>query len=277
MSLIIAEETPNFAQIMKEEEQKVTQQPKKKDPKDKKEPPKPTSNANSTGVFSNNTIDVPAPQFVVKKASKKSEQKEKPTEPTEAKKRVQHDYYTVEVGQEEEDILTFFNLQITVVYTPSPFNIRGIIEDFEEGNSWTSEERRYVVQMLKRKKMNHYVYVHKHILNSTWKEQFEALVQQLKPFIQHCKESNISFNFAITIPPSFNFDNADDLEAVASKFITIIKSGALDLTLLLDQAPQQLTDQQLKTLRSISLAHATLANKIVEKVAQDNSLAVSLL
>ena len=104
------------------------------------------------GVFSNPDLPTKAPKFVVKKekGAKKQEKTEKAAAVAEpSKKRVQHDYYAIEVATTD-----------VPPQVKSPFDISGVVAI---ETNWTVDQCKEMIKLLDRKRLNSFVFVHKHV------------------------------------------------------------------------------------------------------------------
>jgi hypothetical protein len=110
------------------------------------------------GVFSNPSLPTKAPKFVVKR--EKGAKKKEKTSVEAPKHRVQHDYYSIEVANSD-----------VPPQVKSPFNISGVVA---MENTWTVDQCKEMIKLLDKKRLNSFVFVHKHVHTDSWKEKFQG-------------------------------------------------------------------------------------------------------
>ncbi|MBQ8374046.1 MAG: beta-N-acetylglucosaminidase domain-containing protein [Clostridia bacterium] len=148
------------------------------------------------------------------------------------------------------------------------FPLRGVVEGFY-GKPYTHEQRAALMPLLKKLKMNAYIYAPKddEYHRARWREDYpQAEAEKLKELFESAKKNEIDFFFAISPGNDFDFANGRDYEILLQKLKKVKAMGVTKFALLMDDIEPKLSEEAKKSFSSPAAAHAYLANYLLENL-----------
>ena len=148
------------------------------------------------------------------------------------------------------------------------FALRGVVEGFY-GKPYTHGQRMELIALLRRLKMNAYIYAPKDDAyhREKWREAYpEADEKRIKVLFEQAQKHKIDFYFAISPGNDFDFAGERDYEILLQKLRKVQAFGVTKFALLMDDIKPELSEKAQQLFSSPAAAHAHLANYLLEEL-----------
>lgn len=143
--------------------------------------------------------------------------------------------------------------------------LSGVIEGFY-GKPWTPSERSELLDWMGRWGLNTYVYAPKDDLHhrALWREQYNAAdASELSGLIQACRHHGIRFVYALSPGLDIRYRDESEIEHLCNRFDQMLRLGCRDFSLLFDDIPADLAQQDFERWGSLAAAQCHVANAVL--------------
>ena len=146
--------------------------------------------------------------------------------------------------------------------------LAGVIEGFY-GQPWTQAERFELFEWMAAWGLNTYLYAPKDDLKhrAIWRESYSAAeATTLAQLIQACRQRNIHFIYALS--PGLDIRYSSDFETLKRRFEQMLTLGCQHFSLLFDDIPDRLDQEDIKRWGSLASAQCHVANAMFKWVRE---------
>nr|CAG4641483.1 EOG090X01OH [Eurycercus lamellatus] len=146
----------------------------------------------------------------------------------------------------------------------------GVVEGFY-GRPWTLEQRKDLFTKLQEWGMNSYLYApkddYKH--RAYWRELYSVEeAEHLTTLIAACKESNITFFYALSPGLDITYSSSKEMVILKRKLDQVAQFGCTAFALLFDDIEPEMTESDKEAFQSFAQAQVSVTNEIYEYLNQ---------
>jgi protein O-GlcNAcase / histone acetyltransferase len=143
--------------------------------------------------------------------------------------------------------------------------LSGVIEGFY-GKPWTAAERAELLAWMGSWGLNTYVYAPKDDLHhrALWREQYNAAdAAELSGLIQACRDRGVRFVYALSPGLDIRYSGESEIARICDRFAQMLRLGCRDFSLLFDDIPDDLAQQDVERWGSLAAAQSHVANTVL--------------
>ena len=149
--------------------------------------------------------------------------------------------------------------------------LNGVIEGFY-GRPWTFKQRLELFSLMEAWGLNTYLYAPKDDLKhrAAWRALYsDEEASELKTLVSACEGRGVRFVYAIAPGLDVGYSSPADWDVLKAKTDQMLSLGVRQFSILFDDIPERMSDEDTATFGSFAVAQSSLTNRLFEYTLEE--------